>query len=355
MYTHGRKAGARVSLDYTYRGMRVAYLENETVSIGVLVDKGADIFEFSYKPRNIDFMWQSPIPMRAPFIATRSTEEGRYHDYYYGGWQEVLPSGGSGHGAYLGSVQGLHGEVSLLPFEATIVEDTPERVSLRLTVRCYRSPLTLTRTMTLDRDHPVLTIEEQLTNESPNPFAVMWGHHPVVGEPFLDDSCVVQAAAKRLRVLDFHRNQRWEPGDAYQYPLARSRRGGDLADVTRVMSRKEMSVDLVNFSDLDAGWYGLTNRRLGLGFGMSWDAEIFREIFMWQSYGGHDDFPWFGRTYNCGIQPHTSWPPSGLANAAAAGSALELGPSQTIETTLTAVAYEADGISGISRSGSVIL
>ena len=28
MYTYGRKTGCRISLDYTYKGMRIAYLEN---------------------------------------------------------------------------------------------------------------------------------------------------------------------------------------------------------------------------------------------------------------------------------------------------------------------------------------
>ena len=84
MYTYGRKQGCRLSLDYTYKGMRVAFLENELIRVGVLLDKGADIFEFTYKPHDIDFLWQSPIPMRSPFVATSALAEGNFHDYYYG-------------------------------------------------------------------------------------------------------------------------------------------------------------------------------------------------------------------------------------------------------------------------------
>ena len=82
MYTHGRKQGCRISLDYTYKGMRIAYLENEQLRVGVLLDKGADIFEFTYKPRDIDFMWQSPLALRRPFVATSALPEGAFHDYY---------------------------------------------------------------------------------------------------------------------------------------------------------------------------------------------------------------------------------------------------------------------------------
>ena len=42
MYTYGRKTGCRISLDYMYRGMRVAFMENETLRVGILLDKGAD-------------------------------------------------------------------------------------------------------------------------------------------------------------------------------------------------------------------------------------------------------------------------------------------------------------------------
>jgi len=56
MYTWGRKQGCRLSLDYTYKGMRVGFLENDLIRVGILLDKGADIFEFTYKPRDLDFL-----------------------------------------------------------------------------------------------------------------------------------------------------------------------------------------------------------------------------------------------------------------------------------------------------------
>jgi len=121
MYTYGRNSGCRISLDYTYKGMRIAYLENELVRVGILLDKGADIFDFTHKPRDLSFLWQSPIPMRKPFVATSALPEGAFHDYFFGGWQEVLPSAGWASEPYLGTYQGLHGEVALLPFEAQII------------------------------------------------------------------------------------------------------------------------------------------------------------------------------------------------------------------------------------------
>lgn len=353
MYTHGRKTGCRISLDYTYKGMRVAFLENELLRAGILLDKGADLFEFTYKPRDLDFMWQSPIPMRAPFVATSALPEGAFHDYYYGGWQEVLPSAGWAEQPYLGTYQGLHGEVSLLPFEAQVEENSADRVSVRVQTRCYRSPLRLERAMAFQREVPALFITERLVNESPEAFAVMWGHHPSFGEPFLDDSCVVQTPAKTVRVLSYHRNGLWEPGDAYTFPLVKNRRSGALQDITRVLPSETRSVDVVSFWELDEGWYALTNRRRGVGFGMAWDRHLFKCLWMWQVYGGHADYPWYGRTYNCALEPFTSWPPAGVANAIQNGTALIMAPRQVVETSLVAVAYEGEGVSRVTLTGAV--
>lgn len=353
MYTYGRKTGCRISLDYMYRGMRVAFMENETLRVGILLDKGADIFEFTYKPRDLDFMWQSPIEMRKPFIATSALPEGAFHDYFYGGWQEVLPSAGWATESYLGTYQGLHGEVSLLPFEAAVVEDTPETVSLRTWVRTYRSPLKLERTMTLKRDRSALFIRERLVNESPCEFAIMWGHHPAVGEPFLDENCVVTAPAGKVEVLEFHPNGLWQPGGDYDFPMVPNRRTGELEDITRVRSRETRSVDVVIFKELSEGWYSLTNENTGLGFGMAWDHDLFRYLWMWQVYNGHNDYPWYGRTYNVALEPFTSYPPGGIQNAIRNGSARVMQPEETIETEMVAVAYEGGRAQRVHADGSV--
>lgn len=353
MYTWGRKQGCRLSLDYTYKGMRVGWMENDLIRVGILLDKGADVFEFTFKPRDLDFLWQSPIAFRPPFVATSALPEGAFHDYFYGGWQEVLPSAGWAQEPYLGASQGLHGEVSLLPFDADRIEDTPERVAMRTRVRLYRSPLTLERVMSLERGKPCLFIHERLENESASEFAVMWGHHPALGEPFLDDSCRVETPATRVEVLAFHPNGLWEPGDGYSFPQVKNRRTQALEDIRQVLPRTTRSVDVVFFKDLKAGWYGITNQRLGIGFGMAWDRELFKYLWMWQVYGGHHDYPWYGRTYNCALEPFTSYPPAGIKNAIDNGSARLMRPGEVIETDLVALAYEGTGLSGIDRGGKV--
>jgi Domain of unknown function (DUF4432) len=353
MYTHGRKQGCRISLDYTYKGMQIAYLENEVLRVGLLLEKGADVFEFTYKPYDLDFIWQSPIPMRRPFIVTSALPEGTFHDYYYGGWQEILPSAGWSPKPYMGAHQGYHGEVSLLPFEAMIAEDTQESVAVYMRVRLYRSPLTLERTMSLRRGVAALFIHERLTNESVGEFAVMWGHHPAIGEPFLDDSCIVQTPASKVEVLAYHQNGLWEPGKDYEFPKVKNRRTTEWQDITRVLPKTTQSVDVVFFKELTEGWYGLTNQRLSVGFGMAWNHELFKYLWMWQVYGGHTDYPFYGRTYNCALEPFTSYPPAGVKSAVDNGSALVMKPGEVIETELVAVAYQGEGVKRITLNGVI--
>ena len=355
MYTYGRKTGCRISLDYTYRGMRIAYLENEAIRVGVLLDKGADIFEFTYKPRELDFMWQSPIEMRKPFVATNAMSEGAFHDYYYGGWQEVLPAAGWATEPYQGVFQGLHGEVSLLPFEASIVEDTPQRVSLRVWTRTYRSPLTLERTMSLEQGKPALFIKERLTNEAEAEFAIMWGHHPALGTPFLDENCVIRTTAKKIEVMAINPNPNglWKPGGDYDFPMVPNLRTGQLDDITKVLPRNANSLDVAFLKELKEGWFSVTNEKLDVGFGMAWDAELFKYLWIWEVCGGHSGHPWYGRTYNCALEPFTSFPPAGIQTAIKNGTAVFMKPSEVIETDLVAVAYANGSATRVKRDGSI--
>src|SRR5690606_20223398 len=113
-YTHERNFGCRLT-EWIYRGLRTLTLENELLRVTFLVDKGTDIIEFLHKPTDTDFMWRSPLGVRNPatFVPTAARPDGAFLDYYEGGWQECLPTGGD-EVPYAGTVFGVHGEVCLL-------------------------------------------------------------------------------------------------------------------------------------------------------------------------------------------------------------------------------------------------
>jgi len=114
-YQYNRNYGCRVH-EIIYKGFKSLIIENEKIRCLILADKGTDIIEFLYKPRDIDFMWKSPLdfdqPIRVPL--TKEERVGGFHDAYFGGWHEMLPN------IYLPSNYkeaslGLHGEITSLP------------------------------------------------------------------------------------------------------------------------------------------------------------------------------------------------------------------------------------------------
>ncbi len=194
--------------------------------------------------------------------------------------------------------------------------------------------------MTLKKGIACLFIHEKLVNEAAVEFAVMWGHHPALGAPFLDESCVVDAPVKKVEVLNFHPSGLWEPGGDYDFPMVPNRRTGQLEDIRKINSVSIRSSDVIFFKELSEGRYTIRNSRLDVGFGMTWDVSLFKYLWMWAVLGGHNDYPWYGRTYNVALEPFSSYPPAGVPNAIQNGTALILKPNQVIETDLTAIAFE---------------
>src|SRR5262245_49270316 len=187
---HGH--GCRISDEWALKGMRAAVLENELLRVLVLLDRGAEILEFRYKPLDADPLLRLPGGLRNPPRDTLSTSSsaGSYLDYYAGGWQEILPNGGPPT-TYKGAEYGQHGEVCLIPWTSEVLEDSPERVSLRCTVRPVRTPLYLERTMTLLTGKAALFLDERLTNEAGESLDLMWGHHVAFGLPFLEEGALI--------------------------------------------------------------------------------------------------------------------------------------------------------------------
>ena len=76
-----------------------------------------------------------------------------------------------------------------------------------------------------------------------------------------------------------------------------------------MLPKDTRSVDVVFFKELAEGWYAITNQKSGVGFGMAWDKSVFKYLWMWQVYGGHNDYPWYGRTYNVALGAFHELPP----------------------------------------------
>ena len=63
-------------------------------------------------------------------------------------------------------------------------------------------------------------------------------------------------------------------------------------------------------------------------------------LWYWQEFGASEGYPWYGRHYNIGLEPFSSYPTDGLAEAVANGSALVWRPRAQRRFALRASVYQ---------------
>ncbi|MBI2843823.1 MAG: DUF4432 family protein [Armatimonadetes bacterium] len=337
-----RNYGCRISDQFTLNGLKLLVMENERLRVSLVLDKGTDIFEFLYKPLDVDFMWRSPLGLPSAAKLARSLPPGigAFLDNYEGGWQEVLPNGGFPC-IYKGIDFGLHDETPLLPWSCVILEDTPDSVSARCWVRTRLTPFYVEKTLTLRSGEATLTIEEEVINEGEEELELTWGHHVALGEPFLDETCELTVPARTVitHPVEWSANNRLKPDQKCPWPNVTGKNGG-VIDLTRIPSREAKAEDQAYLTDLDEGWYALTNTSRNVGFALSWPKDVFPYIWFWQVYKGGFGYPWYGRTYNIGLEPFSSYPNTGLEGANKTGTQIRLGPGESIKATLKASVFE---------------
>jgi hypothetical protein len=355
-YIYDRNWGCRIMDEHTIRGLRTLVMENELLRISILLDKGTDIYEFLYKPHDVDFMWRGPQQLRNPatFVPTGPRENGFFQDYYHGGWQEIFPNGGV-HLEYKGAELGQHGEVSIMPWNCRIETDREDEVAAKMWTRTVRTPFYIEKTLRLRTGSPTLFIEERIVNEGCEEMDCMWGHHPTFGYPFLDASCRIDIPATRVEVQSplFCESSMLPPGAAFDsFPIVKDKNGNDF-DLSAIPPQESKTSEMCYLLGLDDGWYGLTNTRRKIGFGMRWDKKLFPVVWLWGVYRGNFGYPWYGRTYCLALEPWSSHP-GGMSNALARGTTLKLKPGESLETTMLACAYDdVSRVTKINDDGSV--
>ena len=201
----------------------------------------------------------------------------------------------------------------------------------------------------------MLEVDQRLTNEGGEPVHCVWGEHIALGAPFLSEDCVLDLPGGTIinHPTAFHPNTRLEPDLRTPWPMTRAIDGSEV-DMSRFPPESIGAYDMSYVADLPEGWYAVTNRRLGVGLGVRYPTEVYRYLWYWQSYGGGTGYPFWGRTYNVGLEPFSSYANEGLASAIENGTAMELAPGQQVESSLKVVAYTGpERVARIGPDGSV--
>lgn len=330
----------------TINGWRAVVLENDLLHVSVLPDKGADIYNFIHKSSGVDFLFKAPWGLQPPGAPPREgSGDMAFLWNYEGCWQELFPSANDPC-TYRDQTIPFHGEVATLPWQEQIIQTDEAEVAVRFSVRCQKTPFRLERLMRLRRGEPSLYLEETVTNESDQAAHFVWGHHCVVGPPFLEAGCRLDTPAQTIITIPemYEPTARLQPGQHEPWPQAKLRddfppsplkggTGGRVVDLRDVPGPETHSHDDVYLTDLTAGWAAVTNPRLDLTFSLHWDSTIFHWIITWQPYGGTEAMPLTG-VYALGIEPWISR--LNLEQAVAAREAIELPGGASFNTTLRA-------------------
>ena len=304
--------------------MRALSIENDLMSATLLLDKGADIYCLSYKPRDTDVLWKSPWGLKEAARGFNSTVDSMtaWLEAYAGGWQVLFPNGGFAN-EYKGVELGYHGEASMKAWDYEIIDDGAASLEVKLSVRLSRSPYSLERWMRLEDGSPILHIRERITNHAGEAMDCMWSHHPAYGAPFLSEHCVIDTDARSLLSDDGYlgANNPLKPGVEYRWPLS----GG--LDLTAIPAPDQPRDLLGYLKDFETGWYSITNRQLGFGIGFSWYKAVFPYAWFWQELNSSPGFPFYQCSYVIAIEPASSIPGQGLtAVMEKTGSHLTLQP-----------------------------
>ena len=277
LYTSERSFGCRFT-EVTLYGLRTLIIENKFLHTMILIDKGCDIIELNYKPEDVDFIWKNPMGLSClKKMQGIASDSDILSDNYAGGWFEILPNVG-GACSFRGKNFSAHSEVSNLPWEYTVVCDTPQKLSICFFTKLSKYPFRLEKTITILEDSPSLFMEEELTNLGCTPLEYQWGHHPNIGGPFLDEHCVIELPACKT--------QNYSNGRQSLYPLSVDDDGREI-DISKMPKRGSMKNYLVNLSGFSIGCASVRNTKTHLGIKFSWDKDIFSSCALWIS-ANHD-------------------------------------------------------------------
>jgi galactose mutarotase-like enzyme len=315
--------------EHAVGGWRAITVTSDHLSLTVLPERGAEVHALVDRASGVDVLFHAPWGLAPPGAPAREAAGGHaFLERYAGGWQELFPSA-EGPCTYRGHEIGYHGEVAAIPWQVVADGDR----SLMCSIDCETVPFRLERRLTLADDAAQLRVDERVRNTGDEPWECTWGHHLVLGAPFVAAGARFEPAAGTIVTIPemWEDTARLEPGQRSAWPDARLRAGGTV-DLRDIPGPEIESHDDTYLTDLTAGTLRVTNPQLGRALRLDWDPAVFRWIIAWMPFGGARAMPLAG-SYALGIEPWVAQ--RSLADAAAVGEALRIEGGATLETTLT--------------------
>jgi len=176
-----------------------------------------------------------------------------------------------------------------------VIEDTPERVTLRCQVRGVRTPIRIVRDMTVVRGVAAVQLNETFTNEAHHDIDVMWGHHIAYGLPFLTHGAKIHTSAQHIHAHNAAvegPNRLSRSGATGQWPIIAGRDGTPFDASVIPPHAQAHGSDVMYLSDYKErnAWYCLYSHHYDVGVAVSWDAQVFTHVWFVGGIQSHHRF-----------------------------------------------------------------
>lgn len=277
---HMQKKRCSYTEDTPY-GVKTVYLENDLLRVGILPEKGADIFEFFYKQVPTEFMMRTGEGLKA--------FEGRdfkhyplkhYAEIYIGGWQDILPNRAQWDHGSVGQTE--EGESVGISWDYEVIVEEDKSVCLWCCAQLPNTPFLVEKRIELRDGAAAFTIKEQVTNVGTDTVRFTWTHHPAFGGDFLDERVeVMLPPCKAFNVGRYEADREKGLGAFEEEVESVTLPSGRKYNLLKVNPRGEGEGCYITLKDLEVPMAGLYNPDKSLGVQLEWDKKAFPYLRYW--------------------------------------------------------------------------
>ncbi len=324
-------------------GMIQLELENSELAVALLPEKGGDVYHIRHKNKDVDILFRTPWGINKPGSrASGGDSFQQWLDCYPGGWQVMFPNAGS-ECSYRGAFHNFHGEASVVPWSYNVLTHNEELLEIGLTAQVTRTPFQIERIWSMRAGEGRLSLREKISNNGFTEMDYLWGQHIAFGEPFLSEDCELQIPARTIICSEYQGevSHRLPSGEVMAWPNIQLR-SGERVDYSLIPPPESRTSDMAYLTELEQGIYTLYNRKLNLSARVLWDAEVFPSVWLWQEFGGIQDYPFYGRCYVMGVEPNMVPTSAGLSECAKKGMSAKLAAGASRETMLSIEVFEGN-------------
>jgi len=326
-----------IDVSWQFNNLQTIRIENDFLSLLVLPQLGAKIYQFVHKASGTNLLWNNPR------LAPQPLHYGmKFDDTWSGGWDELIPNDVPVPFPN-GDVLPDHGEVWSQASEWRILSQSEEEVSVSFASLGRVLPTRFEKVISLRAGESLARLHYSYANQGPKPIQFVWNIHP----PMTISTATRLDLPARRGFLEAWGNDQFAAGLEYEWPYAIDRKGRTV-DLRTIPPPSEAIADFHYLPDVAEGWYAVTDTEKQVGFGMVFPISVLPHLWLFRTIGG-----WRG--LNTLIVEISSGYPTDLRDAIKGGHCGVVAPGEAMHAEVLAVAYSGmAGVERIESDGKVI-